>query len=174
MIAVGHKYGLLALGANAQLDGHLLEIGTALVATHELPIEIPHNWKQWLGSEEVRRIKECKLFVLTSAPSETPKVFDDESIWLEHRLELFLRAAALTSVGFRIRYGQLLVGTRTVALGGTPRTAGRANRAVTAACVRDDADRVHTRQGRRVHLHLRDEHAAWQARGRASLSVDTR
>lgn len=113
MIPDGHKFALLALRADAQLGAHFVQIGEGLHAMHEPPVNIPEHWKEWLGTIEVRRLKECRLFLLANAPSETPDVLDDESVWLEHRLNLFHSALALASVGYHVSHGQLLIGART-------------------------------------------------------------
>ena len=113
MIPIGHKYALLALKASAKLGASRIRVGRGLHALHEPPVDLPSHWKEWLGSLEADSVAECRLFLLATAPARKPKVLDEENVWLEHRMNLFYRALALSSVGFRSSYGRMMLGAHT-------------------------------------------------------------
>jgi len=111
-IAPNQKYALLALDAQARLDGDWLEIAPDLIALHDPPVDLPKHWREWLGTIEAQRVEKCRLFILACMSTSNPGVLDEENRWLEHRADLFYRAIALASVGFQMRYGMIMIGAR--------------------------------------------------------------
>lgn len=102
-------YALLALDVSAKLDGTSAKLGSRFHATHQVPIALPDRLKDAIGTTEFKRLSGCRLFLLVSGPDASGSA-GSERVWLEDRLDLFLRSLTLTSVGFRMSYGILMSG----------------------------------------------------------------
>ncbi|MDW9527391.1 hypothetical protein RWA02_07625 [Sinorhizobium meliloti] len=82
----GDKFAIL--GVNVALHDGLERSGLpgGLVAVPNDAFELPSHWIEWLGSHQVKGIKECNLYVLANMRSATPNILDAESQILQRRV----------------------------------------------------------------------------------------
>lgn len=94
----GDKYALvgLELSLNATLPPEKVsDVCWALAGTR---IDIPTEWREWLGSIRVREVANCNLFLASKQASATPDILDGENQALEKRVWHFYVGLLLSAM----------------------------------------------------------------------------
>jgi len=79
-IGENEKFGIIAVSdAFVENMTNEVELSDGTWVTSSLPFEVDDNWRTWIGSIQAEHIEKSNLFIITKAPSESPKVLDDEN-----------------------------------------------------------------------------------------------
>jgi hypothetical protein len=72
----GEKYGLV--GLSVKTEGHMPTglIAPDLWVAADTTFDIPHHWKDWLGSIRSEQVKTFNLFLISKALSAHPDILD--------------------------------------------------------------------------------------------------
>jgi hypothetical protein len=62
-----------------------VELSEDTWVTCSIPFEVDDNWRDWIGSIQSKRIEKSNLFIISKAPSNTPKVLDGENQRLQDK-----------------------------------------------------------------------------------------
>ena len=105
-----HKFALIAF-QNASITPlpTPLNFAYGMSVYSGLPFSLPTHWERWLGTLKSGALQESNLILLVTAPSEAPKVLDQENRALERKVTAFLYALLMGGVP-HLEEGMLLSG----------------------------------------------------------------
>jgi len=79
-IRENEKFGIVSVSdAFVENMTHDVALSDDTWVTSSLPFEVDDNWRTWLGSIQAEHIEKSNLFIIATAPSESPKVLDGEN-----------------------------------------------------------------------------------------------
>ena len=108
-----HKFALIALEGPLVRDAlsYELQVAPGVWVFPESPLDIDEWWGEGVGSFDLRHYKDSHLYLLTTAHSATPGVFDAENQALIRHLHGFLQGL-LTCEAVRYSWARMISGAR--------------------------------------------------------------
>src|SRR5437870_2301348 len=88
-VALGEKYGLIALDAATEVD-EPLDLGAGFFAIPRGAVQLSDYWKEWIGSIQTDAIERAGLVLLAKRTSDHPDVIDGDNIIVGRRVDNLL------------------------------------------------------------------------------------
>jgi hypothetical protein len=110
-LPIGYKFSCFALesvGLDVRHHGPM-DLGDGLWVVFEPPFQLDGAWREWLGSIEADRLRQCNVALLAISPSDRPQVLDDENFRLRVRAHSLFYALFMVEI-FRHEGGIILDG----------------------------------------------------------------
>ena len=96
-IAEGEKYALIGLDVKIEHAIPFGEIAPGLWAWTDQKLDLPADWRTWIGSLRAEEIEGCNFALLSKMPSKRPGVLDGENQLLQRHVWGFYIGLLLSS-----------------------------------------------------------------------------
>ena len=96
-LADGEKYALIGLEVKIEQDIPYRELAAGLWAWTDQRLDVPAQWREWIGSVRAEEIENCNLILLCKIQSSRPNVLDGENQLLQRRVWGFYLGLLLSS-----------------------------------------------------------------------------
>ena len=97
-IADGEKYALIGLDVALEGPPPPEQVAPNLWALTETTLDVPSEWRTWLGAIRANQVAGCNLFLVRKLLSATPEALDDENRSLKRSVNHFYLGLLLSAM----------------------------------------------------------------------------